>query len=77
MIKGGEMTGWVDEYVTMLEDCEKRSERLTEWECGFVESLQRQIANGHQPSAKQIEKLDSIWDRVTTMRPQTAGTNHG
>lgn len=26
------MTTWADEYVTMLEDCEKRSERLTDWE---------------------------------------------
>ena len=71
------MKNWVDEYVTMLEDCEKRSECLTEWECGFVESLRRQIADGRKPSAKQIEKLDSIWERVTAMRPRTAGTNHG
>lgn len=71
------MKTWVDEYVTMLEDCEKRSERLTEWECGFVESLQRQIADGRQPSAKQIEKLDSVWERITAMRPRTAATNYG
>ena len=38
------MSTWADEYVTMLEDCEKRSEKLTDWECGFVDSLQRQIA---------------------------------
>ena len=71
------MKTWVDEYITMLEDCKKRREWLTEWECGFVESLQRQIADGRKPSAKQIEKLDSIWERVTAMRPRTAGTNHG
>lgn len=54
------MTTWADEYVTMLEDCEKRSEKLTDWECGFVDSLQRQIADGRRPSAKQVETLDNI-----------------
>lgn len=38
------MTTWADEYVTLLEDCEKRSERLSDWELGFVDSLQRQLA---------------------------------
>lgn len=71
------MTGWVDEYITMLEDCKKRRGWLTEWERGFLESLQRQIAEGRQPSAKQIEKLDNVWERVTAMRQRTAGTNHG
>ena len=58
------MTTWADEYVTMLEDCEKRSEKLTDWECGFVDSLQRQIADGRRPSAKQVETLDNIWERA-------------
>jgi hypothetical protein len=53
------MTTWADEYVTMLDDCEKRSERLTDWECGFVDSLQRQIAEGRRPSPKQVETLDN------------------
>ena len=64
------MKTWVDEYATMLKDCEKRSEWLTEWDRGFVESLRRQIADGRQPSAKQIEKLDNVWERVTAYRPQ-------
>ena len=55
------MTTWADEYVTMLDDCEK----LTDWECGFVDSLQRQIADGRRPSAKQVETLDDIWERAT------------
>lgn len=59
------MTTWADEYVTLLEDCEKRSERLSDWELGFVDSLQRQLAEGRRPSAKQIEALDTIWERAT------------
>lgn len=48
-----------------IKDCEKRSEKLTLWECGFVDSLQRQIADGRRPSAKQVETLDTIWEHAT------------
>jgi hypothetical protein len=61
------MTTWADEYVTLLEDCEKRSEKLTDWELSFVDSLQRQIiVQGRRPSAKQIDTLDTIWERATS-----------
>lgn len=59
------MTTWAAEYLTLLEDCEKRSERLNDWELGFVDSLQRQLAEGRRPSPKQIETLDNIWERAT------------
>ena len=56
---------WADEYVTLLDDCEKREGRLTDWERGFVDSLRRQIEAGRRPSPKQIETLDSTWERAT------------
>ena len=59
------MTTWADEYVTMLDDREKREDRLTDWERGFVDSLRRQIEAGRRPSPKQIEFLDSMWERAT------------
>ena len=59
------MTTWAEEYVTLLEDCEKRSEKLTDWELGFVDSLQRQLADGRRPTAKQIETLDRVWEKAT------------
>ena len=59
------MTTWAYEYVTLLEDCEKRSEKLTDWELGFVDSLQRQLADGRRPTAKQIETLDRVWEKAT------------
>ena len=43
------MTTWADEYITMLNDCEKRKERLTDWERTFVDSLRRQIEQGRRP----------------------------
>lgn len=58
-------TTWADEYLTMLDDCEKREERLTDWERGFVDSLRRQIEQGCRPTAKQVETLDNIWERAT------------
>lgn len=59
------MTTWADEYLTLLEDCEKREERLNDWERGFVDSLRRQIEEGRRPTPKQIEALDATWERAT------------
>jgi len=59
------MTDWTSEYITLLEDCTKRSEKLSDWELGFIDSLERQIAAGRRPSPKQIETLDTIWERAT------------
>lgn len=59
------MSTWQDEYVTLLDDCERREERLSEWERGFVDSLRRQIEQGRRPTPKQIEALDRAWERAT------------
>lgn len=59
------MSTWADEYLTLLDDCENRDERLSVWELGFVDSLRRQIVQGHRPSPKQIETLDSVWEKAT------------
>lgn len=59
------MTTWADEYLTLLDDCEAREERLTDWERGFIDSLRRQIEAGRRPSPKQIESLDKAWERAT------------
>ena len=59
------MTTWADEYLTLLDDCEKREERLTDWERGFVDSLRQQIYQGRRPTPRQIETLDAVWERAT------------
>ena len=59
------MTTWQDEYVTLLDDCEQREERLSDWERGFVDSLRRQIEQGRRPTPKQLEALDRAWERAT------------
>jgi hypothetical protein len=59
------MSGWADEYLTMIEDCEKRESRLTEWEVEFIGSIRSQLENDRPLTEKQTETLDRIWDRVT------------
>lgn len=59
------MSTWANEYITLLDDCEKREDRLTDWGRGFVDSLRRRIESGQPPTGGQIEKLDDIWERVT------------
>jgi Fic family protein len=56
---------WASEYYRMLDDCEKREERLTDWERGFIDSLRHQIEAGRRPSAKQIDALDNVWEHAT------------
>ena len=59
------MTTWADEYITQLDDCEKRQDRLTDWEVNFIDSLRRQLEAGRRLTANQVEKLDDIWERAT------------
>ena len=57
---------WTSEFCQLIEDCTNRSDRLTEWEMGFIESMEHQIASGRRPTAKQVEWLDTIWERATS-----------
>jgi hypothetical protein len=50
----------------MLEDCEQRSPKLSDWETDFIDSLSVQIGRGHSLTDKQIEKLEQVWERVTS-----------
>lgn len=54
-----------DEHQQMVLDCEKRESKLTDWERGFIDSLSRQLSEGHRLSEKQAERLDEIWERIT------------
>lgn len=59
------MATWVDEYLQLIEDCEKRESKLTEWEVGFIDSIRHRLEKELVLSAKQIQTLDTIWERVT------------
>ena len=53
------------EYEQMIDDCEKREERLNDWQRGFIDSIAKQMRDGRTLTKKQIETLDSIWERAT------------
>lgn len=59
------MTTTHDEHVQMIQDCELRSEKLTNWETDFIDSLSSQVVSGRTLTERQIEKLEAIWDRIT------------
>lgn len=54
-----------DEHQQMVEDCEKRESKLTDWERSFIDSISKQLTDGRRLSEKQAERLDEIWERVT------------
>ena len=59
------MSDWTSEYLILINDCERRESRLTEWEVGFIDNLKAQLERGRHPSQKQIDLLDQVWERVT------------
>lgn len=59
------MTASPDEILVLIEDCEERESRLTEWEASFIDSIKAQVQRGRSLSEKQSETLDSIWERAT------------
>lgn len=54
-----------DELDQLIEDCEARESRLSDWARGFIDSIQRQRAVGRMLTEKQIGALESIWEQVT------------
>lgn len=59
------MSGNREEHATMIEDCEKRESKLSDWERSFIDSISMQLSNGGALTDKQAETLDAIWERVT------------
>lgn len=59
------MATWIDEYMQLVEDCEKRESRITEWEQEFIDSIRNQLECERPLSDKQTEILDQIWEKAT------------
>ena len=55
----------MDEILQMIEDCENRESKLSDWERSFIDSVKKQVSDGKGYSPKQEEKLTAIWERVT------------
>lgn len=56
----------VSEHMQMVTDCERRQRKLNEWEQEFITSIRTRLERGTALSEAQAEKLDAIWERVTS-----------
>lgn len=54
-----------EDLMAMVDDCEARESRMSEWECSFIDSIRQQLLKGIRLSEKQVDKLNSIWEQVT------------
>lgn len=57
-----------DDWSQMIQDCEERAERLTEWEQNFINSIEAWLAAGKTLTGGpngQHATLDKIWEKVT------------
>jgi hypothetical protein len=54
-----------EEVLEQIGDCENRSEKLSDWELNFIDSISQQLVVTGSLSEKQIEILDRIWNKVT------------
>jgi hypothetical protein len=59
------MSAFREECLQMIEDCEARESKCSEWEQSFIDSLSKQMGDGCSLTDKQYMKLESIWERVT------------
>lgn len=49
------------EHEQMIEDCEKRESRLSDWERGFIDSISKRTSL----TDKQVSRLEEIWNKAT------------
>ncbi len=54
-----------DECLTMIEDCENRESKLTDWERSFIDSVKSRLTAGNSLTERQAETLENIWNRIT------------
>lgn len=49
----------------LVDDCEARESRLSDWERSFIDSIGQQLHQGRTLSVKQAETLERIWKSAT------------
>lgn len=54
-----------DDIEQLIEDCEHRESRMSDWEREFIDSINKQLRDGRTLSEKQVGVLNKIWDKVT------------
>ncbi|EKD22453.1 MAG: hypothetical protein ACD_86C00003G0016 [uncultured bacterium] len=55
----------LEEQSQQIEDCMNRESQMSDWERGFIQSIQEQREAGRFLSDKQVSRLDIIWEKLT------------
>lgn len=63
MNRDGEMVIGQKEAAFIIEELEKISHKLTDWEVKFVDSIEHQIDDHKRLSPKQLETINNIWEK--------------
>lgn len=53
-----------EEVAQMIADCQKRRAKMSEWERDFMQVISKKSAD--KLTEKQIDRLNLIWDKVTS-----------
>ena len=56
----------VEEAMTMINDCLNKDRKLSAWEADFLDSIKDQLIDKGRLSEKQLETLNTIWEKVTS-----------
>ena len=59
------MTFDKDEAFEQIGDCENRSEKLSDWELEFIDSISHQLTRTGSLSENQVETVLRTWSKVT------------
>jgi len=54
------------EIELMIKDCLKRTNKMNPWETTFIHRLHDLFGSPVTLTDKQLEKLESIWEKVTS-----------
>lgn len=54
-----------DDETAMVDDCMARSEKLSDWEQNFIDSVAKRLRGDSSLTERQQETLEKIWEKVT------------
>lgn len=55
----------MNEHLQLVEDCEARESRMTDWERTFIDDIGRKVARGLGLTEREAARLNEVWERVT------------
>ena len=56
---------WQEEILQMIDDCEDRESKVSEWELNFLASIRNRVEQGISLTPNQSNTLYNIWNKAT------------